>query len=51
MIKSGMKRKMNLKKSRAHYVLFQKDTPFKPKVVKNKRAYTRKIKYREDFLS
>lgn len=42
---------MKLKKTRAHHVLFCKDTPFKPKVVRNKRTYTRKIKYREDFLS
>ena len=33
------------KKTRAHYVLFRKDTPFKPKVVRNKRTYTRKIKH------
>lgn len=46
-----MKRKMNLKKTRAHYVLFQKDTPFKPKVVKSKKSYSRKSKHKEDILS
>ena len=32
-------------KTRAHYVLFAKDTPFKPKVVKRKDTYKRKPKY------
>jgi len=33
-------------KTRAHLVLFQKDTPFKPKVVKSKKAYNRKPKHK-----
>ena len=33
-------------KTRAHLVLFAKDTPFKPKVVKNKKAYVRKPKHK-----
>jgi hypothetical protein len=32
------------KKTRAHFVLFAKDTPFKPKVVKSKKAYKRNQK-------
>jgi hypothetical protein len=31
--------------TRAHLVLFCKDTPFKPKRVKNKLAYNRKQKH------
>lgn len=34
-----------IKKTRVHYVLFRKDTPFKQKVVRNKKTYTRKIKH------
>lgn len=34
-------------KTRAHLVLFQKDTPFKPKVVKSKKAYSRKPKHKD----
>ena len=34
-------------KHRAHLVLFVKDTPFKPKVVKSKKAYTRKPKHKD----
>ena len=33
-------------KARRHLVLFQKDTPFKPKVVENKKAYKRKPKHK-----
>lgn len=33
-------------KSRAHLVLFAKDTPFKPKVVDNKRAFKRHKKHK-----
>lgn len=33
-------------KTRAHIVLFCKDTPFKAKVVQNKKAYTRKQKHK-----
>ena len=33
-------------KTRAHLVLFCKDTPFKPKVVANKKAYVRKSKHK-----
>jgi hypothetical protein len=34
------------KKTRAHLVLFCKDTPFKAKIVANKKAYTRKDKHK-----
>ena len=34
-------------KTRAHLVLFIKDTPFKPKVVKNKKAYSRRPKHKD----
>lgn len=37
---------MKAKATRAHIVLFCKDTPFKPKVVKSKVAYTRKSKHK-----
>lgn len=33
-------------KTRAHLVLFCKDTPFKAKVVKSKKAYNRKQKHK-----
>ena len=33
-------------KHRAHIVLFQKDTPFKPKKVENKKAYKRHDKHK-----
>jgi hypothetical protein len=33
-------------KHRMHKVLFAEDTPFKPKVVKNKTTYTRKSKHK-----
>jgi hypothetical protein len=36
---------MKLKATRAHFVLFHKDSPFKQKVVKNKLAYNRKQKH------
>lgn len=35
------------KKTRAHFVLFAKDSPFKPKRVKNKKAYSRKDKHEQ----
>jgi hypothetical protein len=34
------------RKTRAHLVLFCKDTPFKAKVVENKLAYRRKPKHK-----
>ena len=37
---------MKLKATRAHFVLFHKDSPFKQKVVKNKLAYKRKPKHK-----
>jgi hypothetical protein len=40
-----MNGKKTLKKTRFHYILFCKDTPFKQKIVKSKVAYTRKEKY------
>ena len=33
-------------KHRAHFVLFCKDTPFKPKKVDNKKAYKRNAKHK-----
>ena len=33
-------------KTRAHLVLFCKDTPFKPKVVQSKKTYNRKPKHK-----
>lgn len=35
-------------KPRAHYALFCKDTPFKPKVVARKDLYKRKPKHKPD---
>ena len=37
--------------TRAHYVLFAEDTPFKPKVVKRKDTYRRNDKHRKRGLS
>jgi len=37
---------MKLKATRAHFVLFHKDSPFKQKVVQNKLAYKRKPKHK-----
>lgn len=37
---------MKLKKHREHFVLFCANTPFKPKVVESKKAYTRKQKHK-----
>lgn len=34
-------------KHRVHRVLFQEDTPFKPKVVKSKTVYKRREKYQK----
>jgi hypothetical protein len=38
------------KKSRAHFVLFSKDTPFKPKVVKSKKIYNRSQKNKDERI-
>lgn len=35
----------NTVKTRNHYVLFAKDTPFRARVEKNKKAYSRKHKH------
>lgn len=41
--------KIERPKHRAHRVLFQDDTPFKPKVVKSKKGeYSRRPKHRND---
>jgi len=37
---------MKLKATRAHYVLFHKDSPFKPKAVKSKKAFKRNPKHK-----
>jgi hypothetical protein len=37
---------MKLKATRAHYVLFHTDSPFKQKVVQSKVKYQRKPKHR-----
>lgn len=37
---------MKLKATRAHYVLFHKDSPFKAKKVENKKAYKRNAKHK-----
>jgi stalled ribosome alternative rescue factor ArfA len=34
-------------KKRAHKALFDPDLPFKPKIEKNKKKYTRKVKHKE----
>lgn len=37
-------------KTRAHIVLFHKDSPFKSnRVVRSKKAYTRKTKHKKDL--
>jgi hypothetical protein len=36
-------------KHRAHYALFAENTPFQPKVVKNKTTYTRKAKHKSNL--
>ena len=41
-----MKTRIVKPKSRAHYALFASATPFKPKVVKNRKKYTRKTKHK-----
>lgn len=43
--------KLGRPKTRTHGVLFTKDTPFKPKQVESKKAYTRKPKHanRRDY--
>jgi len=35
-------------KSRSAYVLFAKNSPFKNKIVKNKKSYTRKPKHKNN---
>ena len=40
--------KIEQPKHRAHRVLFDDNTPFKPKVVKSKIAYQRKPKHRKE---
>lgn len=37
---------MKLKKHREHYVLFAPNSPFKQKVVKSKKSYTRQPKHK-----
>jgi hypothetical protein len=37
-------------KTRAHFVLFAEDSPFKPKAVKRKDQYQRKPKHKNSFL-
>ena len=37
---------MKIPKMRNGYVLYMRDTPFKPKVVKSKKTYSRKIKHK-----
>ena len=34
------------RKPRTAYVLFAKDTPFKPKVVPDRKKYSRKVKHK-----
>jgi len=34
------------RKTRAHFVLFSENTPFKPKVVKSKKAFKRNPKHK-----
>lgn len=34
------------KKSRNGYILFARNSPYKPKVVKNKKLYNRKVKHK-----
>jgi len=34
------------RKPRTAYVLFAKDTPFKPKVVRDRKKYSRKVKHK-----
>lgn len=40
---------MKKKPTRAHYVLFCHNTPFKPKKVENKMAYKRQPKHKSEF--
>lgn len=35
------------RKNRSAYVLFASNTPFKPKIVKCRKKYSRKIKHKE----
>jgi hypothetical protein len=37
-------------KTRAHFVLFAEDSPFKPKAVKRKDQYQRQPKHKNSFL-
>lgn len=41
-----LKQMPNRKKTRAHYVLFAEDTPFKPKRVERKDQYKRRPKHK-----
>lgn len=43
-----MATKKNLSKTPKHraLVLFAKDTPFKPKIVRSKKVYSRKVKHK-----
>ena len=34
------------RKPRTAYILFAKDTPFKPKVIRNRKKYSRKVKHK-----
>jgi len=37
-------------KHRAHRVLFDANTPFKPKIVQDKTIYKRKVKHKKEWL-
>lgn len=37
-----------MKKTRKHFVLFDRELPFKPKVERNRKRYVRKPKHRRD---
>lgn len=36
-------------KTRAHFVLFAENTPFKPKRVENKKSYSRRAKHVQQY--
>ena len=38
-----------MKKVRTSKVFFVKDSPFKPRIVRNKKAFSRKIKHKGQF--
>ena len=48
---STMKLVIPRPRTRAHVVLFCENTPFKPKVVANKKAYQRRSKHAKSFTS